>query len=336
MVHLKTHFPGILAWRRTGQAALLAVAMLAAVGTAAQAASPGDLDYRLRELELERDQERARREMEQRERIQRDALRDQERAIQRQEERLDQMRLRNEQAARDNALTATELSRNFTYNINVIDARPQAQLGLTVDTSERRDGALVSTVSNGGAAEAAGLRAGDLVTAIDGVDLTREPNPGRALADRLQAVQPNARVNLGVLRDGRRMTFDVAARAVPPLPPVDDILRQRIAERPRTSTTPPVSQLGDMEFTTLSTRLGRYFGVSEGVLVLRAGAGAPFGLQDGDVILSVDGRKPTDAQHVGRILGSYEPGEKLKLRVQRDRKAINLDTEAPGTGTGGR
>lgn len=327
----KSSVPGRPVMQRAGRVALLVLAMVAGADAAAQGA--GDVDRRLRELELERDQERARREMEQRERIQRDALRDQQRIIQRQEERLDQMRFNNEQAARESAALATDLSRNYTYNINVVDARAAAQLGITVDTSERRDGALVSLVHGGGAAEAAGLRAGDLVTAIDGVDLTREPNPGRALADRLQALQPGVGVNLGVLRDGRRMNIDVAARATPPLPPVDDILRRRIDERPRATPPPAVSVLGDLQFAALSTRLGRYFGVTEGVLVLRAGANAPFGLQDGDVVLSVDGRKPTDASHLGRILGSYQPGEKLKLRVQRDRKAIDLDTVAPGAGS---
>jgi S1-C subfamily serine protease len=90
------------------------------------------------------------------------------------------------------------------------------------------------------------------------------------------------------------------------------------------------NRLGGMEFATLSEQLGSYFGVKSGVLVVRAGADAPFGLKDGDVLLSIDGRTPTNAQHAGRILRSYQPGEKVKLRVQRDRKARDLDAAAPG------
>jgi len=81
-----------------------------------------------------------------------------------------------------------------------------------------------------------------------------------------------------------------------------------------------------MEFATISEGLGKYFGVKTGVLVVRAGASAPFSLRDGDVILSIDGREPTNAQHVGRILRSYQPGEKVKLRVQRDGKPVDIDT----------
>src|SRR5690606_24432797 len=88
-------------------------------------------------------------------------------------------------------------------------------------------------------------------------------------------------------------------------------------------------RLDGMEFATVSSRLGRYFGVVSGVLVVRAGNGAPFELQDGDVIMTIDGRAPTTAQHAGRILRSYQPGEKVKLRVQRDRKAVDIETTAP-------
>ena len=85
-----------------------------------------------------------------------------------------------------------------------------------------------------------------------------------------------------------------------------------------------------IEFATLTEKLGSYFGVKSGVLVVRAGNNPAFKLQDGDVILAIDGRTPTSAQHAGRILRSYSPGEKLAIRVQRDRKAQNLEVTVPG------
>lgn len=91
----------------------------------------------------------------------------------------------------------------------------------------------------------------------------------------------------------------------------------------------PNDAVGGMVFVPLSERLGSYFGVQSGVLVARAGADAPFGLQDGDVILSIDGRVPGDGAHAANILRSYKPGERAKLKVQRDRKAIDLDATAP-------
>ena len=85
-----------------------------------------------------------------------------------------------------------------------------------------------------------------------------------------------------------------------------------------------------MEFATMSEKLGGYFGVKSGVLVVRTGGNDTFKLQDGDVILSIDGREPGNAQHAGRILRSYRGGEKLTLRVQRDRKAQNIEVTLPG------
>jgi S1-C subfamily serine protease len=90
------------------------------------------------------------------------------------------------------------------------------------------------------------------------------------------------------------------------------------------------TRFGGAELASLSERLGSYFGVKTGVLVVRAGVDSPFKLQDGDVILAVDGREISSAQQAGRILRSYQPGEKLTLKVQRDRKVQNLEITAPG------
>ena len=92
------------------------------------------------------------------------------------------------------------------------------------------------------------------------------------------------------------------------------------------------TRFGGAEMASLSERLGSYFGVKSGVLVVRAGVDSPFKLQDGDVILAVDGREVSSAQQAGRILRSYQSGEKLTLKVQRDRKVQNLEITAPGGG----
>jgi C-terminal processing protease CtpA/Prc len=350
---------GFRALRRAGHAAILAAAVLPGLAAAADASAAQEerrqreVDSQRLQREAARDQATARREMEQRERMQRQALRGQEEIIARQDERLEDMRRRLEEASREYAMAASDLGRNFNYSFGTsVGAPPRALLGISVDTSERRDGALVSLVSPGGAAEEAGIRAGDLITSIDGHDLTNDSQGGRTLVNRLQQVRPDTKVKLGVLRDGRKLSFDVTTRAAPAVPASDvmaEMVRQRNAEAVsrmealrgepgRTQTFElfsSTSPLGGMEFATISKRLGNYFGVDGGVLVVRAGAGSPYGLQDGDVILSIDGRVPENAQHVGRILRSYQPGEKVKLRVQRDRKAIDLESSAPGARAAG-
>ena len=80
-----------------------------------------------------------------------------------------------------------------------------------------------------------------------------------------------------------------------------------------------------LELAPLNPRLGSYFGTSEGVLVVEVGDPAPLGLRAGDVVLAVDGRKPTDPGHLMRILQSYGPGERAKLDIMRERKRMTLE-----------
>ena len=91
--------------------------------------------------------------------------------------------------------------------------------------------------------------------------------------------------------------------------------------------------LGEMELVSLTPQLGRYFGTDKGVLVVRAPK--DFKLEDGDVILAIDGRAPTSGSHATRILGSYQPGEKIAIKVMRQQKTVNVDTTLPERGPPG-
>jgi S1-C subfamily serine protease len=239
-----------------------------------------------------------------------------------------------------------QMSRGFArpYGANR-DVGPPARalLGVGIGTEEGQGGARVLEVSPGGAAAEAGIKRGDLITAIAGADLTHDSNPGRALVEKMRQLEPDLKVQVSVLRDGKKMNFDVvprlatfSARTMPPMrampfPPGShiDLVRARPLDGMRDFEDPGTRFRG-AEFATLSERLGSYFGVKSGVLVVRAGNNAAFKLQDGDVITAIDGREPSSAQHAGRILRSYQPGEKLTIRVQRDRKAQNLEVTAPG------
>jgi len=47
------------------------------------------------------------------------------------------------------------------------------------------------------------------------------------------------------------------------------------------------------------------------------------------VILSIDGREPTSGSHATRILSSYQPGEKVTLRIVRQHKTLELQATLP-------
>lgn len=371
-----------------------AVAALAAPALVAAAdAADAEQERRIRELEERVRQDDAAREIAERERSQQEALRSQERAIRSLEEtqrriqsqssqiasppagaivqlergaqlaqrdqaealrRLEEAQRRLEASTREVAELSSELGRNYAYLFSTAGAQPRALLGVSVADGRGREGALVQQVSPGGAAAEAGIQVGDLIVSLAGQDLTKDSDPSRALVEKMREAQPNAKLRVEVLRDGKRMGFDVTPRPAPAAgsafgalsAQLEDLQQRYNDNHPEvirlrtlidgTGRDMPIqitggnTRYGGLEFATLSERLGSYFGVKEGVLVVRAGADAPFGLQDGDVILAIDGRAPSNAQHVGRILRSYQPGEKVKLRVQRDRKAIELDSTVPG------
>jgi len=82
-------------------------------------------------------------------------------------------------------------------------------------------GLLVTGITEGSPAEAAGLRAGDVITGVDG-----EPVAGlSALAARLRGAAPGDRVGLDVTRDRTARSFDVELRD-------DDSAGRRVAGRP--------------------------------------------------------------------------------------------------------
>jgi S1-C subfamily serine protease len=84
-----------------------------------------------------------------------------------------------------------------------------------------------------------------------------------------------------------------------------------------------------LNLVTLDADLGEYFGTREGVLVVKAPADSALPLKSGDVILAIDGRKPTRPEHAMRILGSYQPGEAVKLDIMRQKRRSTVTWTVP-------
>jgi S1-C subfamily serine protease len=80
-----------------------------------------------------------------------------------------------------------------------------------------------------------------------------------------------------------------------------------------------------LDMVELNSDLGEYFGTSDGLLVTRTPEDSTLPLRAGDVILNIDGRKPTSISHAGRILSSYEDGETVKLEIMRKHQRMTVD-----------
>jgi predicted metalloprotease with PDZ domain len=248
---------------------------------------------------------------------------------------MDAARRRLEVAAQQLAALSAQMNGPMMQRIMTLAGPQRVLVGVQLDESSGNAGARVREVSPGGPAEQAGLRAGDLIVAVNGTSV-RGQEPAARVVELLHDVKPGDKVDLQVSRDGKIRDFAVTARpdgddfffarqfpAIPPLPQVKGFTAW--GGGPMIIGGP----MADMELCRLTPGLGRYFGADTGVLVLRAPPDGALGLQDGDVILSIDGRKPIDSSHVIRILASYDPGEKLTLEVLRLHRKISVTTTVP-------
>ena len=233
-----------------------------------------------------------------------------------------------------------------------ISGRPV--LGVSIDAEETDqpvEGVEILGVSPGGPADEAGLRAGDVMTSVNGESLTGD-SVGEAngkLLDFMAGVEDGDEVEIEYLRAGRTATVVVSPRATPhvfsfsgngrdftfPMPPAAPGAPRPPGEQFSRYIFITEDGIGDMEMVSLTEGLGRYFGTDEGLLVVRAPEDADtYKLQDGDVILNIDGREPRSVSHALRILGSYQSGEKLSIRIMRDKRERTLEIEIPDRRTG--
>jgi len=239
-----------------------------------------------------------------------------------------------EQAAREVAQLSAQLSTRAMGQVMPLLGPGHATLGVQLEPAgSSPNGARVREVSPGGPAAEAGIHAGDVIVAVNGTTLKGEA-PTREVLRIMHDVKPDSRVTVRVLRDGKTRDFTLTARASP-----DSFARWHEFSDPGLPALPALPELQgafmfhrplmDMELATLTPRLGSYFGSDKGVLVVRAPTDGALKLQDGDVILAIDGRVPTSGSHATRILSSYQPGEKITLRLLRDHKALDVEATLP-------
>lgn len=84
-----------------------------------------------------------------------------------------------------------------------------------------------------------------------------------------------------------------------------------------------------LRLAPLDADLGRYFGASQGALVMKAEGDALASLQGGDVIVAVDGEAVEDPRAAMRRLAAIDPGQPVRLSVLRDRGRLELSLTAP-------
>ncbi|HEY4720060.1 MAG TPA: DegQ family serine endoprotease [Candidatus Methylomirabilis sp.] len=165
------------------------------------------------------------------------------------------------------------------------------------------EGVLIADLVDGGPADKAGLKSGDIIVQVAGKPVTDVRQLQRLVA----AERPEKRVPVKVRRQGKDVTLEVTVGRMPTEEPV--------AVSPQT-----VEQYG-FAVQDLTPELREKLQVKEGgVLVSSVEAGSPAhrrGLRPGDVILEIDRQPVQSRQDLLVMLQQARPDADVLLLVQR-------------------
>lgn len=172
-------------------------------------------------------------------------------------------------------------------------------------------GALVAGVERGGAADAAGVRPGDIITAVDGHEVDRSSDLPRLVG----AVRPGSRVPLEVFRLGKRETLQVTVGSWSDKAPA----REPAPRSPATG-----SRLG-IGVVDLNAEQRSQLGVNSGVMVESVdGFGSAAGLRVGDVIAALNNAPLHSASQFASQVAGLPADKPAVLLVRRGDNARYL------------
>jgi Do/DeqQ family serine protease len=175
---------------------------------------------------------------------------------------------------------------------------------------KRPVGALVSSVAARSPAARAGMRTGDLVVSVDGQDI----DDVNAFDYRFATKPLGGLAQIGVVRGGRPLRLAVALESAPDIERDETLIKVR-------------SPLLGAKVANLSPALADQLRMdmdSKGVVVTdveNGSAAQSFGLQKGDIVLSVNNAKIESTQDLVRTLS--QPSRLWRLTIQRGGQQIS-------------
>lgn len=245
-------------------------------------------------------------------------------------------------------------------------------IGVSIDPRPRdtdRWGAYVAGVTPGYPADRAGIRAGDIITRIDGQSLTsgrteraaseteslvwlrlseivRKLEPGKAVELQYRRDERNHTTRVTPIEDSRWLavapptgTWSFGRNEAPPSGQLAELLAEQ-GNRAYTLSTAPVpsgfeafyafgSPIANLELAPMNEKLGAYFGTTRGVLVISAPEERNLSLEAGDVVTAIDGRTVDTPAEFIRALRSYDRGKSFTLQVTRQKQRQTITTTLP-------
>ena len=169
------------------------------------------------------------------------------------------------------------------------------------------EGVLVTDVVPGNPAEKAGIKAKDIITAVNGDKV----KSSRELTAKAATLPVGETTKITVVRDGKEKTFEV-----------------KVAKRPLTvadAGKPEVEKEGEygLQVTDLTPEMARRLNVNReaGVVVVGVRPDSKAykaGVQQGDLIIEVNRQSVSSTTELKQLLAKHKGGDGISLLVQRN------------------
>ena len=189
-----------------------------------------------------------------------------------------------------------------------IDQDTQKSLNL-----KSRKGALINSVTSGGPAEKAGLKAYDVVIEVNGQPVENSNDLRMKVAD----IAPGTKVEIKFIRDGKEQTVQAT------------IAELQLERQGRPAAEGTASSLG-LTVEPLTQALARRLGykTTQGLLIDEVAEGSIAerrGLQAGDIILEANRQKVETVEQWESVVKKLKPGDAVMLLIRREANGQQQD-----------
>ncbi|HXS97729.1 MAG TPA: Do family serine endopeptidase [Candidatus Limnocylindrales bacterium] len=188
-----------------------------------------------------------------------------------------------------------------------------------------KQGVFVQTVAPGGPAEKAGLKDGDIITAINGKPVV----DGNQLVDVVTATPIGQAVEVAVMRNGKRDNFKVTVGDL------TQIFPDRFGSGSEKSQAKPEGTTVSfgMSIQNLTDQKREALGLKEkgGVQIVEVEPNSfaeDIGLVQGDILMSIKNQPVNSTEDVKRIQATLKPGEAVQFRFLRKQPGRNGDWQS--------
>jgi serine protease Do len=203
----------------------------------------------------------------------------------------------------------------------------KALLGVATEKNEK--GALIVDVNAGTPAEKCGLQKDDIITAINGYNISDPENLYKEVGKYL----PEDKIKIDYLRNGEAKT--TTAKLAPNLP-VEGRMPERLEDfnlrlfGDGNNTWDLLDRMGGLKpnlgLTLTDTEKGRGVEVTS---VKENTPAAKAGLQKTDLLLSINGKELKDVDDVKKLKSTLKEGDTWKLVYERSGKKMETDIKFP-------